>query len=179
MHGKLRRYENRRKVVKNKRRIGRRNGSKNRDQKKSGGLEYPSPLASVFSFWQQQYFPMRWNETYNEYVIYAKRMAQINEEFVTRSQRMSQLYIELSENAQRINELFKDSIEITEAVYSNWLKACYSFWNGNRNKSQLPSVTEKKEKAKEKITSRKEDANLTKEEQKSINNIFKESLTFD
>src|ERR671910_147423 len=162
MHGKQRSYEKRRKVVKNKRRIGRRNGSKNRDQKKSGGLEYPSSLASILSFWQQQYFPTRWNETYNEYVNYAKRMAQINEEFVTRSQRMSQLYI-----------------EITEAVYSNWLKACYSFWNGNRNKSQLPSVTEKNEKAKEKITSRKEDANLTKEEQKSINNIFKESLTFD
>jgi hypothetical protein len=38
---------------------------------------------------------------------------------------------------------------------------------------------EKNEKVKEKITSRKEDPNLTKEEQKSINNIFKESLTFD
>ena len=90
--------------MKNKRRIGRRNGSNNgsnnRDQKKSGGLEYrknsdtaTSSLASIFSFWQQQYFPMRWNETYNEYVIYAKRMAQINEEFITRSQRMTQLYI--------------------------------------------------------------------------------------
>ena len=100
MHGKQRSYEKRRKVVKNKRRIGRRNGSNNRDQKKSGGLEYrknsdtaTSSLASIFSFWQQQYFPMRWNETYNEYVIYAKRMAQINEEFITRSQRMTQLYI--------------------------------------------------------------------------------------
>ena len=172
--------------MKNKRRIGRRNSSNNRDQKESGDLEYrknndatTSSLASIFPFWQQQYFPMRWNETYNEYVIYTKRMAQINEEFVTRSQRMSQLYIELSENAQRINELFKESIEITEAAYSNWLKACYSFWNGNRNKSQLPSVMEKNEKGKEKITSTKEDANLTKEEQKSINNIFKESLTFD
>jgi hypothetical protein len=174
--------------VKNKRRIGRRNGSNNRDQKESGDLEYrknndatTSSLASILSFWQQQYFPMRWNETYNEYIIYTKRMAQINEELVTRSQRTTQLYIELSENAQRINELFKESIEITEAAYGNWLKACYSFWNGNRNKSQLPSVMEKNEKAKakEKITSRKEDANLTKEEQKSINNIFKESLTFD
>ena len=172
--------------MKNKRRIGRRNGSNNRDQKESRDLKYrknndatTSSLASILSFWQQQYFPMRWNETYNEYVIYTKRMAQINEEFVTRSQRMTQLYIELSENAQRINELFKESIEITEAAYSNWLKACYSFWNGNRNKLQLPSVMEKNEKAKEKITSRKEDANLTKEEQKSINNIFKESLTFD
>ena len=173
--------------MKNKRRIGRRNGSNNRDQKKSGGLEYrknndttTSSLASVLSFWQQQYAKtLRWNETYNEYVIYAKRMAQINEEFVTRSQRMAQLYIELSENAQRINELFKESIEITEAAYSNWLKACYSFWNGNRNKSLIPSVMQKNEKAKEKITSKKEDANLTKEEQKSINNMFKESLTFD
>ena len=170
--------------MKNKRRIGRRNGSNNRDQKERRDLQYrksndatTSSLASILSFWQQQYFPMRWNETYNEYVIYAKRMAQINEEFVTRSQRMTQLYIELSENAQRINELFKESIEITEAAYSNWLKACYSFWNGN--KSLLPSVMQKNENAKEKITSIKEEANLTKEEQKGINNMFKESLTFD
>jgi hypothetical protein len=162
------------------------NSSNNRDEKKNRGFEYPknndtltSPLASVLSFWQQQYFPMRWNETYNEYVTYAKRMAQINEEFVTRSQRMAQLYIELSENAQRINELFKESIEITEAAYRNWLNTCYSFWNGNISRSLLSSAIEKNEKVNEKITAKKEDANLTQEEQKSINNMFKDSLTFD
>ena len=163
------------------------NNSTNPDEKKNEVLEdkknknvESSPFASILSFWQQQYFPTRWNEMYNEYIIYAKKMAQINEEFVTRSQRMAQIYVELSENAQRINELFKESIELTEVAYRNWLNACYSFLNGNKMRSPLPAVIEKNEKANGKATtSTEEDANLTKDEQKSINNMFRDSLTFD
>ena len=169
---------------------GRRNRSKNNstnpDEKKNEVLDdkknknvNPSSFASILSFWQQQYFPTRWNELYNEYIIYAKKMAQINEEFVTRSQRMAQIYVELSENAQRINELFKESIELTEVAYRNWLNACYSFLNGNKMRSPLPAAIEKNEKAKGKATTSMEDANLTKDEQKSINNMFRDSLTFD
>jgi hypothetical protein len=178
--------------VKIKPKRGRRNKSKNNstdpDEKKNEVLDdkknknvNSSPFASILSFWQQQYFPTRWNEMYNEYIIYAKKMAQINEEFVTRSQRMAQIYIELSENAQRINELFKESIELTEVAYRNWLNACYSFLNGSKIRSPLPAAIEKKEKAKGKATTTTSmaDANLTKDEQKSINNMFRESLTFD
>ena len=170
---------------------GRRNRSKNNstnpdekknevlDDKKNKNVNF-SPFASILSFWQQQYFPTRWNELYNDYIIYAKKMAQINEEFVTRSQRMAQIYVELSENAQRINELFKESIELTEVAYRNWLNACYSFLNGNKMRSPLPAAIEKNEKAKGKATTTSmEDANLTKDEQKSINNMFRDSLTFD
>ena len=174
--------------IKSKR--GRRNRSKNNstnpDEKKNEVLDdkknknvNSSPFASILSFWQQQYFPTRWNELYNDYIIYAKKMAQINEEFVTRSQRMAQIYVELSENAQRINELFKESIELTEVAYRNWLNACYSFLNGNKMRSPLPAAIEKNEKAKGKATTSTEDANLTKDEQKSINNMFRDSLTFD
>jgi hypothetical protein len=177
--------------VKIKRKRGTRNRSMNNstnpDEKKNEVLDdkknknvNPSSFASILSFWQQQYFPTRWNELYNEYIIYAKKMAQINEEFVTRSQRMAQIYVELSENAQRINELFKESIELTEVAYRNWLNACYSFLNGNKIRSPLPAAIEKNDKAKGKATTTSmEDANLTKDEQKSINNMFRESLTFD
>jgi hypothetical protein len=176
--------------VKNKPKRGRRDRSKNNstnpdenknevlDDKKNKNVN-SSAFASILSFWQQQYFPTRWNELYNEYIIYAKKMAQINEEFVTRSQRMAQIYVELSENAQRINELFKESIELTEVAYRNWLNACYSFLNWNKMRSPLPAAIEKNEKAKGKTTTSIEDANLTKDEQKSINNMFRESLTFD
>ena len=163
------------------------NNSTNPDEKKNEVLDdkknknvNSSAFASIMSFWQRQYFPTRWNEMYNEYIIYAKKMAQINEEFVTRSQRMAQIYVELSENAQRMNELFKESIELTEVAYRNWLNACYSFLNGNKMRSPLPAVIEKNEKANGKATtSTEEDANLTKDEQKSINNMFRDSLTFD
>ncbi|HEY3526091.1 MAG TPA: hypothetical protein VGK47_07835 [Nitrososphaeraceae archaeon] len=162
------------------------NNSTNPDEKKNDVLDDKknknvdsSAFASILSFWQQQYFPTRWNEMYNEYIIYAKKMAQINEEFVTRSQRMAQIYVELSENAQRINELFKESIELTEVAYRNWLNACYSFLNGNKMRSPLSAAIEKNEKAMGKATTSTEDANLTKDEQKSINNMFRDSLTFD
>jgi hypothetical protein len=176
--------------VKIKTKRGRRNRSKNNstnpqekmnevlDDKRNKNVN-SSAFASILSFWQQQYFPTRWNEMYNEYIIYAKKMAQINEEFVTRSQRMAQIYVELSENAQRINELFKESIELTEVAYRNWLNACYSFLNGNKMRSPLPAAIEKNEKANGKATTGTEDANLTKDEQKSINNMFRDSLTFD
>ena len=155
----------------------------NLNEKKNDGLEYQknnsfntSILGSILSFWEQQYFPTRWSQMYNQYTVYAKRMVQINEEFIVRSQRIAQLCIELSENSQRINELFKESIKLTEVIYKDWLNAFYPFLNVNRNKSL---AMQKKEKATEKTISRDEGVNLTKDEQKTINNMFKESLTFD
>jgi hypothetical protein len=163
--------------------------SSNLNEKKKGSLEYQknddnvntSILESIMSFWEQQFFPIKWSEMYNQYAVYAKQMVQINEEFITRSQKIAQLCIELSENAQRINELFKESIKLTEGFYKNWLNAYYPFLNINKNEAPLSGAIEKKEKEKanEKTVSRKVDANLTKDEQKTINNMFKESLTFD
>jgi hypothetical protein len=46
-------------------------------------------------------------------------------------------------------------------------------------RSPLPATIEKNEKPKGKATTSMEDANLTKDEQKSINNMFRDSLTFD
>ena len=135
-----------------------------------------SSLSSILSFWQQQYSPMKWSEMYNEYVTYAKRMAQINDEFVKRSRRMTKLYMELSEHSKRMSELYKESIGITETAYKKWLNNYYSFWG----KNHLSSTTlEQQREDKEETTRGNERADLTKEEQKNIKNIFKDSLTFD
>jgi hypothetical protein len=121
-----------------------------------------SSLSSILSFWQHQYSPMKWSEMYNEYVTYAKRMAQINDEFVKRSRRMSELY--------------KESIGITETAYKKWLNNYYSFWGKNHLSS--PTLEQQRE-DKEETTRGNERADLTKEDQKNIKNIFKDSLTFD
>jgi hypothetical protein len=135
-----------------------------------------SSLSSILSFWQQQYSPMKWSEMYNEYVTYAKRMAQINDEFVKRSRRMTELYMELSEHSQRMSELYKESIGITETAYKKWLNNYYSFWGKNHLSS--PTLEQQRE-DKEETTRGNERADLTKEDQKNIKNIFKDSLTFD
>lgn len=174
--------------MRNKRKRGKRNNrgidrDENIDGENNSMLEYrkndstpTSWVASILSFWQQQLLSMKWSEMYNEYVTYAKRMAQINEEFVKRSQRMTHLYIELSYDAQRMNELYKESIEITEAAYKNWLSACCSFWNKNE---LSPATVKEGKKDAQRTAIRNEEANLSNEEQKSINNMFKDSLTFD
>ena len=153
------------------------------DGKISKGPEYrkndyisTSLIAPIVSFWQQQLFPMKWSEFYKEYLEYAKRMAQIYEELTKRSLRMTQLFIELSDNAQQLNDLYKESIEITEEAYKNWLNVNFDFWN----KNEISTPTAKKNDTyREKMTAKNRNANLTREEQKSINSMFKDSLTFD
>jgi hypothetical protein len=134
-----------------------------------------SSLSSILSFWQQQYSPMKWSEMYNEYVTYAKRMAQINDEFVKRSRRMTELYMELSEHSKRMSEMYKESIGITETAYK-WLNNYFPFWR--KDHSSSPTLDQQRE-DKEKTTRENERSDLTKEEQKNIKNIFKDSLTFD
>ena len=140
------------------------------DGKISKGPEYrkndyisTSLISPILSFWQQL-FSMNWSEFFKEYLEYTKRMARINEELIKRSLRMTQLFIELSDNAQQLNDLYKESIEITEAAYKNWLNVNFDFWNKNEISTS---------------TAKKRNANLTNEEQKSINSMFKDSLTFD
>jgi hypothetical protein len=132
-------------------------------------------IASILSFWQSQVFPMKWSEFYKEYLAYAKRMARITEELTKRSLKMTQLCIELSENAQHLNELYIESMEIAEAVYKSWPNVNYDFWNRNETSNQ----TKKNAVYSEKMIAKNMNPNLTNEEQKSINSMFKDSLTFD
>ena len=134
-----------------------------------------SSITPFLSFWQQQIFPMKWSEFYKEYLAYAKRMAQINEEIIERSLKMTQLCIELSENAQHLNELYMESIEIAEATYKAWLNVTFNFWNRNEASTSI----KKNEAYSEKMAAKNNNTNLTSEEQKSINSMFKDSLTFD
>lgn len=134
-----------------------------------------SSIAPILSFWQQQIFPMKWSEFYEEYLAYAKRMARINEEIIERSLKMTQLCIELSENAQHLNELYMESIEIAEATYKAWLNVTFNFWNRNEASNSI----KKNEAYSGKMAAKNNNTNLTNEEQKSINSMFKDSLTFD
>ena len=120
-------------------------------------------IAPIVSFWQKQIFLTKWSEFYKEYLAYAKRMTRITEELTKRSLKMTQLCIELSENAQHFNELYIESMELAEAAYKSWLNVSYDFWNRNS----------------EKMTAKNRNPNLTNEERKSINSMFKDSLTFD
>ncbi|MGA9167512.1 MAG: hypothetical protein WB053_09040 [Nitrososphaeraceae archaeon] len=153
------------------------------DGKISKGSEYrkndyiSTSLGSpILSFWQQQLFSMNWSEFFKEYLEYAKRMARINEELIKRSLRVTQLFIELSDNAQHLNDLYKESIEITEEAYKNWLNVNFDFWNKNEIST---STAKKNDTYSEKMKAKNRNANLTREEQKSINSMFKDSLTFD
>jgi hypothetical protein len=117
------------------------------DEKISKGPEYrkndyisTSLISPILSFWQQQLFSMNWSEFFKEYLEYAKRMARINEEIIKRSLKMTQLFIELSDNAQHLNDLYKESIEITEGAYKNWLNVNFNFWN----KNEISTSTAKK-----------------------------------
>ena len=133
-----------------------------------------SSIAPILSFWQQ-IFPTKWGEFYKEYLAYAKRMARINEGLIKRSLKMTQLCIELSENAQHLSELYIESIEIAEAAYKSWLNVNYDIWN--RNEASIS--TKKNEAYSEKMAAINRNTHLTNEEQKSINSMFKDSLTFD
>jgi hypothetical protein len=136
---------------------------------------YSTPsIAPILSF-LQQIFPMKWSEFYKEYLAYAKRMARINDEIIERSLKMTQLCIELSENAQHLNELYMESIEIAEATYKAWLNVTFIFWNRNEASTSI----KKNEAYSEKMAAKNNNTNLTNEEQKSINSMFKDSLTFD
>lgn len=139
--------------------------------------EYFSTLsiAPIVSFWQKQIFPTKWSEFYKEYFAYATRMTRITEELTKRSLKMTQLCIELSENAQHFNELYIESMEITEAAYKSWLNVSYDVWKRNETRTQ----TKKNALNSEKMTAKNRNPNLTNEEQKSINSMFKDSLTFD
>jgi hypothetical protein len=134
-----------------------------------------SSIAPILTFWQQQIFPMKWGEFYKEYLAYAKRVVRINEEIIERSLKMTQLCIELSENAQHLNELYMESIEIAEATYKTWLNVTFNFWNRNEASTSI----KKNETYSGKMAAKYNNTNLTNEEQKSINSMFKDSLTFD
>jgi hypothetical protein len=134
-----------------------------------------SSIAPILSFWKQQLFPMKWSEFYKEYLAYVKRMARINEEITERSLKMTQLCIELSENAQHLNELHMESIELAEATYKAWLNVTFEFWNRNEASTSI----KKNETSSGKMAAKNNNTNLTNEEQKSINSMFKDSLTFD
>lgn len=133
-----------------------------------------SSISPMLSFWQQ-IFPVKWSEFYNEYLAYAKRIARINEEIIERSLKMTQLCIELSENAQHLNELYVESIKIAEATYKTWLNVTFNFWNRNEASTSI----KKNETYSGKMAAKNNNTNLTNEEQKSINSMFKDSLTFD
>jgi hypothetical protein len=152
------------------------------DRKIVKSLEYrkedyflTSSIAHILSFCQQQIFPTKWSEFYKEYLAYAKRMARTNEELIKRSLKMTQLCIELSENAQHLSELYMESFEIAEAAYKSWLNVNLDIWN--RNEASTP--TKKNEAYSEKMAAKNRNIRLTNEEQKSINSMFKDSLTFD
>ena len=134
-----------------------------------------SSIAPILSSWQQQVFPMKWSEFYKEYLAYAKRMARINEEIIERSLKMTQLCIELAENTKHLNELYMESIETAEAMYKVWLNVTFNFWNRNKASTSI----KKNEAYIEKMAAKNNNTNLTSEEQKSINSMFKDSLTFD
>jgi hypothetical protein len=102
-------------------------------------------------------------------------MARINEEIIERSLKMTQLCIELSENAQHLNELYIESIKIAEAMYETWLNVTFNFWNRNEASTSI----KKNETYSGKMVAKNNSTNLTNEEQKSINSMFKDSLTFD
>ena len=173
-------------VVRSRRKKARRHNSgidiyKSTDRKIGKSSEYrklnynsTSSTAPILSFWLQ-IFPVKWSEFYKEYLAYANRMARINEEIVERSLKMTQLYIELSENAQHLNELYIESIKIAEATYETWLNVTFNFWNRNEASTQI----KKNETYSRKIVAKNNNTNLTNEEQKSINSMFKDSLTFD
>ena len=93
-----------------------------------------------------------------------------------KSRRMTELYMELSDIHNGWENLDKESIGITETAYKKWLNNYYSFWGKNHLSS--PTLEQQRE-DKEETTRGNERADLTKEEQKNIKNIFKDSLTFD
>jgi hypothetical protein len=91
--------------------------------KKKNGLVDPNEIGSISNnipLWQQ-YSPMAWSETYNEYVNYTRRMTEIYNEYAKSSQRMTQLYKELAANSEKMTELYKESANSTEKMTKYWL----------------------------------------------------------
>ena len=58
--------------------------------KKKNDLVSLNENGSNSNLWQQ-YSPMAWGETYNEYINYTRRMTEIYNEYAKTSQRMTQL----------------------------------------------------------------------------------------
>jgi hypothetical protein len=88
--------------------------------KRKNVLVSPNEIASISNLWQQ-YSPMAWSETYNEYINYTRRMTEIYNEYAKSSQRMTQLYKELAANAEKMTELYKESANSTEKMTKYWL----------------------------------------------------------
>jgi len=88
--------------------------------KKKNDLVNPNENASISNLWQQ-YSPMAWSETYNEYINYTRRMTEIYNEYAKSSQKMTQLYKELAANAEKMTELYKESANSTEKMTKYWL----------------------------------------------------------
>jgi len=88
--------------------------------KKKSDLVNPNEIASVSYLWQQ-YSPMAWSETYNEYINYTRRMTELYKEYAKSSQRMTQLFKELAANAEKMTELYKESANRTEKMTKYWL----------------------------------------------------------
>jgi hypothetical protein len=108
-------------IVKNKKVNNDSNEKKEDDKlKKKNGLVSPNEIGSNSNLWQQ-YSPMAWNEMYDEYINYTRRMTEIYNEYAKSSQRMTQLYKELAANAEKMTELYKESANSTEKMTNYWL----------------------------------------------------------
>jgi uncharacterized protein YydD (DUF2326 family) len=88
--------------------------------KKKNDLVNPNEISSISNLWQQ-YSPMAWSETYNEYINYARRMTEIYNEYAKSSQKIAGLYKELAANAEKMTELYKESANSTEKMTRYWL----------------------------------------------------------
>jgi uncharacterized protein YydD (DUF2326 family) len=88
--------------------------------KKEIDLVNPNEIESISNLWQQ-YSPMAWSETYNQYIKYTRRMTEIYNEYAKSSQRMTELYTELAANAEKMTELYKESANSTEKMTKYWL----------------------------------------------------------
>ena len=87
---------------------------------KKNDLVNPNENASISNLWQQ-YSPIAWSETYNEYINYTRRMTEIYNEYAKSSQKMTQLFKELAANAEKMTELYKESANSTEKMTRYWL----------------------------------------------------------
>ena len=108
-------------IMKNKK-VNNNSNEKKEDDKlqKKNDLVNPNENASISNLWQQ-YSPIAWSETYNEYINYTRRMTEIYNEYAKSSQRMTQLYKELAANAEKMTELYEESVNSTEKMTKYWL----------------------------------------------------------
>jgi hypothetical protein len=92
-----------------------------KEDDKLKSLVSPYENGSNSNLWQQ-YSPLAWSETYNEYINYTRRMTEIYNEYAKSSQRMTQLYKELAGNSEKMTELYKESANSTEKMTKYWLQ---------------------------------------------------------